>query len=114
MEQSILKSTKEMLGLSAEDSGFDLEIATLINNAFFNVQQLGVTPGVFVVEDAAAVWADTGILGELAATVKTYIFLKVQNMWDPPNTSFMIGLKKDQLAELEVRLNYAAEVGLNG
>lgn len=114
MEASILKSVKTMLGLAQNDSGFDLEVMTHINASFFVLQQIGVTPGVFQIESDLAEWPDVGITNDPTGLIRSYIFLKVKSLWDPPQTSFLINLTKDQLAEFETRLHIYAEVGLNG
>ena len=44
MEQSILKSTKNILGIADDYDVFDLQIMTHINSAFSTLTQLGVGP----------------------------------------------------------------------
>lgn len=114
MEQSILKGVKEVCKLPPEDSGHDFELCNYINQAFFIVQQLGGIHGTFQIEDETATWTDAGLSGGIESAVRNYVNLKVLSLWDPPETSFMINLKKDQLAEMEHRLNIYAEVGPDG
>lgn len=44
MTNSILNSTKKILGIAAEYKAFDLDIITHINSVFATLQQLGVGP----------------------------------------------------------------------
>lgn len=113
MEQSILTSTKKILGLSADDDAFDLDVTTHINTAISSLTQLGIGPAEgFTIEDAEAKWAD--FLPQLAAdpqlnTAKTYVFLKVRMLFDLPATSFQIAAYEKQLEEYEWRLQMHRE-----
>jgi len=44
MEESILISTKKVLGLPEGDEAFDLDVITFINSAFSTLDQVGVGP----------------------------------------------------------------------
>lgn len=110
MEQSILKSTKKILGLAEEYDAFDLDVITFINAAFSTLDQAGIGPlGGFVIEDDTAVWADFVVADSQLQMVKTYIYLKVRLQFDPPSTSYQIESAEKQLEEYLVRLNTARE-----
>lgn len=105
MENSILTSTKKVLGLSAEYTAFDQDIITHINSTFSILNQFGVGPiEGFGIEDAAAEWADFVVDPKLERMVRTYMFLKVRMLFDPPGTSFLISAMNDQIQEHEHRL----------
>lgn len=110
MEQSILNSTKKILGLSADYTAFDLDILTHINTAFATLNQLGVgqLEGLYI-EDDQATWADFICPTNQLHMVKTYIYLKVKLLFDPPTTSFGIAAAENQLKEHEWRLNTLRE-----
>jgi hypothetical protein len=112
MEQSILTSTKKILGIAEDYTVFDLDIITHINTAFSTLTQLGVGPADgFMIEDETAVWADF-IEDELDFqwnSIKSYVFLKVKQLFDPPTTSYLISATKQQIEELEWRLNVHRE-----
>lgn len=106
MEESILKSTKKILGLDAGYTAFDLDVITHINGAFSLLSQLGVGPvDSFFIEDDTAQWADFPVSTKQLSMVKTYIYLKVRIAFDPPATSFLITSATEQLKEYEWRLN---------
>lgn len=110
MENSILKSTKKILGLETEYTVFDLDIITHINTAFSTLNQLGVGPvDGFMIEDDTAEWADFLEDETKINSVKTYVYLKVRLLFDPPTTSFAITAYEKQLSELEWRLNVHRE-----
>lgn len=108
MEQSILTSTKKILGISDDYIVFDLDIITHINTAFSILTQLGVGPAAgFMIEDETAVWNDFDPIEDAFNfnAVKSYVFLKVRQLFDPPATSYLITAVDQQVKELEWRLN---------
>lgn len=112
MEDSILKSTKKMLGLAADYIEFDLDVLTHINTVFSTLSQIGIGPlGGFMIEDDQATWTEyLGPEPELHNTVKSYIYLRVRLLFDPPETSFAIEAMNNQIREFEWRLNALREV----
>lgn len=108
-DTSILDSTKKILGFDSDYTVFDLDIITHINSVFFTLQQLGVGPTEgFIIEDNAAVWSD--FIGEdQIYAVKTYMYVKVRLVFDPPTTSFAIDSLNKTAQELEWRLNVQME-----
>lgn len=110
MEQSILTSTKKILGIAEDYTVFDLDIITHINTAFSTLTQLGVGPAEgFMIEDAEAEWSDFIVDDLQYNSVKSYVFLKVRQLFDPPQTSYLISAVEKQIQELEWRLNVHRE-----
>ena len=110
MENSILTSIKKMLGVAEDYTEFDEDIITHINSVFLNLTQLGVGPEEgFMIEDDTAVWEDfIGDSIQLQA-VKTYTYLKVKLLFDPPLSSSVTESFTRMIAELEWRLNVAVD-----
>jgi hypothetical protein len=109
MESSILKSTKKILGLSDSYVVFDLDIITHINAAFSVANQLGVGPlDGYMIEDEEAEWADLLVSDKILNLLKTYVYLKVKMLFDPPTTSFLLEASKNQIQEYEWRLTVLA------
>lgn len=110
MEQSILTSTKKILGLAADYTAFDLDIITHINAVFSTLAQLGIGPAEgFMIEDAEAEWEDFIDDGSQLSSVKSYMFLKVRQLFDPPTTSYLITAVEKQIQEFEWRLSSRRE-----
>lgn len=108
--KSILDSTKKALGVGFDYDVFDPDIIMHINSAFSTLEQLGIGPdGGFAITDDSATW-DT-FLGDdpRLNSVKTYVFLKVRYVFDPPATSFVLNAMKEQIQEHEWRLNVYRE-----
>lgn len=111
MEESVLKSTKKLMGFNPDDTSFDQDVITFINTAFVRLKELGLvsTAGV-TIEDDSAEWADLfEDHGDLAA-IKTYVFLRVKLLLDPPGTSYHIAAAKEQREELEYCLLREREI----
>lgn len=108
MEQSILKGTKKILGLSEGYDAFDFDVLTHINSAFFTLNQLGIGPdGGFAIEGDAETWADfvdADLSVAALSALKSYIFFFVKKAFDPPGTPHHIQAVNDQKDELAQRL----------
>lgn len=110
MSNSILTSTKKILGVEADYTAFDLDILTHINSVFSTLTQLGVGPvDGFMIEDDTAEWASFIGDNKLINSVKTYTYLRVRLLFDPPTTSYLITALENQVKELEWRLNVVVD-----
>ena len=110
METSILTSIKKMLGIAEDYIEFDEDIITHINSVFLNLTQLGVGPEEgFMIEDNTAVWEDFIDDSIQLQAVKTYMYLKVKLLFDPPLSSSVTESFTRMIAELEWRLNVAVD-----
>lgn len=111
MITSILTGTKKILGILEDYTVFDHDIITHINTAFSTLTQLGVGPAEgFMIEDETAEWVDFIDDTDLQYnSVKTYVYLRVRLLFDPPTTSYLIAAFQDQVRELEWRLNVHRE-----
>ena len=102
---SILNSIKKRLGIMPEYEHFDDDIIMDINTVFTTLNQLGVGPSEgFRIENQDAEWTDFVNDMSKLEFVKTYVYLKVKLLFDPPQSSFVIEAIKSQLSELEWRI----------
>lgn len=108
--ESILTSIKRHINIVEECEDFDAMLIEHINSVFMILTQLGVGPSEgFIIEDDSSVWADFfGDSPQLHA-VKSYIFMKVKLMFDPPTNSAVTESYNRLIDEFEWRLNVAAE-----
>jgi hypothetical protein len=106
---SILDSIKKVLGLAPDYDAFDSDIVMHVNSIFATLQQLGVGPaGGFSIEDNTATW-DTFLADARVNMVRSYMFLRVKFMFDPPDGRYSIAAMEAQMHEFEWRLNVLAE-----
>lgn len=110
MSDSILTNVKKNLGIDEAYTAFDPDIIMYINTAFGTLAQLGLGPtGGFVIDDATSTWDEfIGTNNELNG-VKTYVFLRVKLLFDPPQTSYVMTALNEERRELEWRLNVTRE-----
>lgn len=107
---SILTSIKKLLGPEEEYDHFDTDIIIHINSALMVLTQLGVGPSNgFAITDKSAVWTDFVPDIERIEAIKTYIYLKVKLVFDPPQSAAAIESTNKMISELEWRINVAAE-----
>ena len=110
MADSILQSTKKILGIEPEYTVFDVDVITHINSAFSTLNQLGIGPiDGFMILDDQATWDSYLQFDSRLNSVKTYVYLRVRLLFDPPQTSYLITSLDEQRKELEWRLNVVRE-----
>lgn len=110
MDDSILNSIKKLLGITEEYTAFNQDIIMHINSVFMILNQLGVGPtDPFAIEDETAVWSDFLEDPTNFEAVKSYIYLKVRLLFDPPLTGTVTDAIKSNISELEWRLNVQAD-----
>lgn len=110
VEDSILNTTKKLLGFDADYTAFDTDIIIHINSTFTLLQQLGVGPETgFLIVDDKTTWSE--FIGDetIINAVRSYMYLRVRLMFDPPATSYLIESIRKQATELEWRLNVQME-----
>ena len=110
MDESILTSIKKLLGVPEDYEHFDQDIIMHINSVFMILNQLGVGPTEgFTITDKTAVWSDFISDNKKFESVKTYMYMKVRLLFDPPLSSAVMECINKVISEMEWRLNVAAE-----
>lgn len=108
--ESILTSIKKLLGITADYKHFDQDLIMHINSVFLILTQLGVGPKEgFIIEDDSAEWLDFIEDPTQLQAVKSYVYLKVKLLFDPPLSSAVIESTNRMISEFEWRLNIAVE-----
>ena len=110
VEDSILQTTKKNLGIDSTYTSFDLDVITHINAALATLCDLGIEPDPeLVVEDETALWSDLLDDDPRSNRIKTYIYLWVKRVFDPPATGFLSTALDNQIKELEWRISSQRE-----
>lgn len=109
-DESILDEIKQTMGISKDVTVFDTDVRIHINSALGTLSQLGIGPeGGFEVIDSAQVWSDLLLTDLNFNPVKTYVYLRVKMLFDPPPNSWITVAMKEQIEQLEWRLNVVRE-----
>lgn len=108
--ESILTSIKKLLGIEEDYTHFDTDIIMHINSVLSILNQLGVGPSEgYSIKDASSTWDEFITDSTRLDLVKTYVYLKVRLMFDPPSSSSAIESMKQLISELEFRIIVAVE-----
>lgn len=109
---SILTDVKKMIGPSEIYDHFNNDLIIHINSVFNILQQMGVGPKEgFSITGDTETWEDYESSIEeknLIQMVKSYMYLKVRMMFDPP-TGSVLTYYQEQIKEYEWRLSIAPE-----
>lgn len=109
---SILTSIKKLLDIEEECTQFDTDIILHINTVLVILNQLGVGPDEgLMIEDKMSIWDDLISPTDKLSFVKTYMFLKVKLVFDPPASAAAVEGMKASALEYEWRI--AVQVDLN-
>ena len=108
--ESILTSIKKLLGMDEDYTAFDTDVIFHINSVFAILTQLGVgPPNGFRIEGSSTTWLEYTQDNLLIEDVKTYMYLKVKLIFDPPSSSAVIESMNKLISEFEWRLNVAVD-----
>lgn len=109
MDESILTSIKQLLGIG-DDTSFDSEIILHINSVFSILDR--IAPGFpkgFRINDSTAQWSSYLTGDSHLDLVKTYMYMKVRLVFDPPTNSSLLSSLKESISEYEWRINDISE-----
>lgn len=110
---SILTSVKKALGITEDYEYFDADLIMHINSVFSILTQMGVGgKSSFSISDKTANWYDFTSNEKLEA-IKSYMYLKVKLMFDPPSSSIVMESMKRNIDELEWRLHVISETDIH-
>lgn len=108
--ESILTSIKKLLGITEEYEHFDADIIMHINSVLMILTQLGVGPPEgFFIQDETSTWTDFVPDTMKIEAIKSYMYLKVKLLFDPPLNSAVMESYNRQISELEWRITSEAE-----
>lgn len=108
--ESILTSIKKLIGITEEYTQFDVDIMMHINSAFGILRQLGVGPADgFRISGKEDTWDQFLQDEKKLELVKTYVYLKVKLLFDPPLSSAVIDCINREISQCEWRLMVTAE-----
>lgn len=103
----IITDVKQMLGASIYDDSFDVNIVIAINSVLAVLSDIGISEADNVCLEIGdtATWDDLLKGRTDIEYIKSYIYLKVKMLFDPPSSSALLDAYNRQIAEFEWRLN---------
>lgn len=108
---SILLSVKQNIGIVPENTDFDPDIIMAINSVFGILKQIGVKSEDYLITGDTETWSD--YLSDITnlEIIKNYMCLRVGLIFDPPQNSSIIDIKKQLISELEWRISVTVDPG---
>lgn len=108
--ESILTSIKKLIGIAEDYTQYDTDVIMHTNSVLMTVTQLGVGPeDGFYITGIDELWTDLVEDAGLIEAVKSFIYLKVKLLFDPPLSSVLIESMERQAKEYEWRITERAE-----
>ena len=105
MEESILKTIKQLIGCPDDFEQFDLDLMIHINSAFATLTQLGVGPKEgYRITGVDNVWNEFEDDAQKLSLIKDYVYIKTRLLFDPPTTGSLMDSLKEELKEMKWRL----------
>ena len=112
MINSILNDVKKGVGIDASYTAFDQDLIMHINTVFMILNQIGVGPKEpFVITGQNDSWEDFIDNPDRLAAVKSYMIVRVRQLFDPPINGSVTNAIKESVQELEWRLNVQVDPG---
>ena len=104
----VLPSIKSQLGIDSECKAFDAPLTMNINTVFMILKRMGVGPatGFTITPNGNDSWSDFMDDGTTLEAVKSYVYLKVKLIFDPPASGTLVEAIKENIKELEWSLNF--------
>ena len=107
---SILISIKKLHGISANDTSFDPDMIIHINSALMALSQLGVGPSRgYYIQDESSLWSDYISDDIIAEAVKSFVYVKVRLVFDPPSSPTVKEALKNAVDEYTWRITQWAD-----
>lgn len=102
---SVLITIKSMLGIAPEDDAFDMEIIVHINSIISILKQLGVECETEYIAGPKTKWNDVFPKETRLELIKTYMYIRIRLLFDPPSSSATATAFENMAKEYEWRLN---------
>ena len=105
INSSILSSIKKLLNVPVELDHFNQDLIIHINSALSVVTQLGLGPSEgLIITGTGETWSQLTLDSTKIELVKTYIYLKVKSVFDPPTIGAVSQSLEKNISEIEWRI----------
>lgn len=111
MSDSILDTIKEGIDIDPSDTSFDSRVITCANTVFQILYRLGVNRRGYHIESDKETWADYIGNEYNLSSIKSFMILKVKEMFDPSTLSTVAEANRRVLGELESSIIMEVEHG---
>ena len=113
LSNSILVSMKQTMWPDVEEGTnmpFDAELIMHINSIFTDLYQLGIGPeSPYQITGETETWTDFFSDIDKVNDVKSYMYLRLRLLFDPPQNSFLVQSYEKQIEKMEWRLTVSSD-----
>ena len=106
---SILNSIKKLLGMEENYDHFDTDLIIHINSILAVLAQMGVGRKGFTIKDATETWDQFIVDEQDMETLKSYVYMRVRLLFDPPTTAHLVESFNKMISEFEFRMFVEAD-----
>ncbi len=111
MDESILLSIKQLLGLEPDLDSFDLDVMIHINTILGVLNQLGIGAKDFAITGENETWGSFLEGSPVSVNeAKTYVYLRVRQLFDPPTSGVVMNAINSNIQELGWRMTSKVEI----
>lgn len=118
MEESILDTVKDIIGIDRKNYDFDRDLILAINAVLAILHQEGLADEYYTIKDNTKTWDDILLhkqTPEAISMIKQWVGLRTKLIFDPPTSSALMNALTETISELEWRGfitdNYVGEIG---
>lgn len=104
MEESILITIKQMLGIEEDVTDFDLDIIIHINSALSELYDIGYGSEPFKISGEETTWDLLLLNNTDLELIKEFLFISVKMVFDPPLSSIVMDTYKEVKKKCEFKI----------
>ena len=107
--ESVLNTIKKLLGPSelCNYDGFNTDLIIHINSILMNLAQMGIVKDGTKIKDETTTWEEIVEKLDLLEGIKSYVYLKVKILFDPPASSIILSAYQEEIKQFEFRMMVA-------
>ena len=104
MADRILNTIKKMIGIDKDYDAFDMDLIVHINSIISTIAQIGGCQSGKYITNEKDTWTD--IFGDYSniSELKSYMYIKIRLIFDPPGNSFITESMNKIASEFEWRI----------
>lgn len=104
VSNSVLITTKKLLGIDADCKDFDTDLIIHINAVLMILAQMNIVEPGSMIDNEKTSWDDIVNNIEEIEGIKSYMYLKVKTLFDPPTNSGALEALNNMVREMEWRM----------
>ena len=109
MEDSILITIKQLLGIDEDITDFDLDLIIHINSALSEIYNIGYGSAPLSISGVDATWDLLLLDNKDLELIKTFVYVSVKMVFDPPTSNIVMETYKEIKKKYEFDIYLASD-----